>query len=175
MFTPVLTPNSEAIGILRYPTKLFRQTPEPLSTSILTHVKNRKPRRYHDMIRHGNFLLVLQMHTTINSEKQQDEILMVILKARTQKTCPCREYGPVKWYGSPLDREDVPVRFSPKVVCKSDKVSFWHVISDKKMESNVRNQSVLSFKNNTVNATITNLVSGFRLPSMTAKAASKEK
>ena len=56
---------------------------------------------------------VPRMYTTIKNEVQQHENLSGILKARTKKACPLpREYGPVSWYTSPLDKEGIPIRFN---------------------------------------------------------------
>ena len=51
-------------------------------------------------------------YTTLKSEKQLEENLMGLLRARTRKACPLpREHGPVNWYPAPLSLDGVPFRF----------------------------------------------------------------
>ena len=51
-------------------------------------------------------------YTTLKSEKQLEENLMGVLRARTRKACPLpREHGPVNWYSAPRSLDGVPFRF----------------------------------------------------------------
>ena len=51
-------------------------------------------------------------YTTVKSERELEENLMGLLRARTRKACPLpREHGPVNWYSAPLSLEGVPFRF----------------------------------------------------------------
>ena len=51
-------------------------------------------------------------YTTLKSERELEENLMGLLRARTRKACPMpREHGPVNWYSAPLSLEGVPFRF----------------------------------------------------------------
>ena len=51
-------------------------------------------------------------YTTLKSERELEENLMGLLRARTRKACPLpREHGPVNWYSAPLSSEGVPSRF----------------------------------------------------------------
>ena len=53
-----------------------------------------------------------QAYTTIKTEKQLEEILMGILRARTRKACPLpHQHSPVSWYAAPLSLEGFPYRF----------------------------------------------------------------
>ena len=62
------------------------------------------------MMERGFFLLV---YTTTKSEIPQDEYLMGIVRTRTKEACALpREYGPVNWYGSPLDTSGMPICYS---------------------------------------------------------------
>ena len=51
-------------------------------------------------------------YTTLKSERELEENLVGLLRARTRKACPLpREHGPVNWYSAPLSLEGVPFRF----------------------------------------------------------------
>ena len=65
------------------------------------------------MLDRGLFMLVPRIYTTIKAEIQQDENLMGIMRTRTKKACALsREYGPVSWYGSPLDASGIQSRYN---------------------------------------------------------------
>ena len=113
VFAPVLTPIYGSIRILRYPTKPLRLAFETPSTSILTFLKNKRPHNYQQMLERGLFVLVPRVYTTVKAEIQQDENLMGILRTTSKKACALsREYGPVNWYGSPLDSSGMPIRYN---------------------------------------------------------------
>ena len=51
-------------------------------------------------------------YTTLKSERQLEENLLGLLRARTRKACPLPgEYGPINWYSAPLSLNGVPFRF----------------------------------------------------------------
>ena len=51
-------------------------------------------------------------YTNLKSERQLEENLTGLLRARTRKACPLpREHGPINWYSAPLSLDGVPFRF----------------------------------------------------------------
>ena len=109
---PVLAPIFGAIGECRYPTKPLAMAVQVYMVSFCTYLQGRLslayPRVVHAVLSgempHG--------YTTLKSEKQLEENLMGLLRARTRKACPRpREHGPVNWYSAPLSLDGVPFRF----------------------------------------------------------------
>ena len=109
---PVLAPIFGAIGVCRYPTKPLAMAVQVHMASFCTYLQGRPslayPRVVHAVLSgempHG--------YTTLKSEKQLEENLMGLLRARRRKACPLpREHGPVNWYSAPLSLGGVPFRF----------------------------------------------------------------
>ena len=110
---PVLAPNFGAIGVCGYPTKPLATAVQVQMTSFCTYLQGRPslayPRVVHAVLSgempHG--------YTTLKSERQLEENLTALLRARTRKACPLpRKHGPVNWYSAPLSLDGVPFRFS---------------------------------------------------------------
>ena len=109
---PVLAPIFGAIGVCRYPTKPLAMAVQVHMVSFCTYLQGRPslayPRVVHAVLSgempHG--------YTTLKSEKQLEENLLGLLRARTRKACPLpREHGPVNWYSAPLSLDGVPFRY----------------------------------------------------------------
>ena len=109
---PLLAPIFGAIGVCRYPTMPLAIAVQVHMASFCTYLQGRPslahPRVVHAVpsgeMPHG--------YTTLKSEKQLEENLMGLLRARTRKACPLpREHGPVNWYSAPLSLDGVPFRF----------------------------------------------------------------
>ena len=109
---PVLAPIFGAIGVCRYPTKPLATAVQVYMTSFSTYLQGRPslayPRVVHAVLSgempHG--------YTTLKLERQLEENLMGLLRARKRKACPLpREYGPINWYSAPLSLDGVPFRF----------------------------------------------------------------
>ena len=109
---PVLAPIFGAIGVCRYPTKSLAIAVQVHMASFCTYFQGRPslayPRVVHAVLSgempHG--------YTTWKSEKQLEESLMGLSRARARKACPLpREHGPINWYSAPLSLDGVPFRF----------------------------------------------------------------
>ena len=108
---PVLAPIFGAVGVCRYPTKPLSMAVQVHMVSFCKYLQGRPslayPRVVHAVLSgempHG--------YTTLKSEKQLEENLMGLLRARTRKACPLpREHGPVNWYAAPVSLDGVPFR-----------------------------------------------------------------
>ena len=109
---PVLAPIFGAIGVCRYPTKPLAMAVQGHMVSFCTYLQGcpslAYPRDVHAVLSGEK----PHWYTTLKSEKQLEEILMGLLRARTRKACPLpREHGPVNWYSAPLSLDGVPFRF----------------------------------------------------------------
>ena len=109
---PVLAPIFGAVDVCRYPNKPLAMAVQVHMVFFCTYLQGRPslayPRVVHAVLSgempHGD--------TTLKSEKQLEENLMGLLRARTRKACPLpREHGPVIWYSAPLSLDGVPFRF----------------------------------------------------------------
>ena len=109
---PVLAPIFGAVGVCRYPTKPLAMAVQVHMVSFSTYLQGRPslayPRVVHAVLSgempHG--------YTTLKSERELEENLVGLLRARTRKACPLpKEHGPVNWYSAPLSLEGVPFRF----------------------------------------------------------------
>ena len=109
---PVLAPIFGAVGVCRYPTKPLAMAVQVHLVSFSTYLQGRPsldyPRVVHAVLSgempHG--------YTTLKSERELEENLLGLLRARTRKACPLpREHGPVNWYSLPLSLDGVPFRF----------------------------------------------------------------
>ena len=109
---PVLAPIFGAIGVCRYPTKPLVTAVQVHMTSFCTYLQGRPSLAYPRVV---HAVLSGEMplgYTTLKSERQLEENLMGLLRARTRKACPLlREYGPINWYSAPLSLDGVPFRF----------------------------------------------------------------
>ena len=55
---------------------------------------------------------VPQVYTTSKTEKQSEQNMMGVIRARTRKASILpREYGPMNWYNAPLNLDGKPFRF----------------------------------------------------------------
>ena len=88
---PVLAPIFGAIGVCRYPTKPLAIEVQVHVASFCTYLQGRPSLAYPRVV---HAVLCGEMphgYTTLKSEKQMEENLMGLLRARTRKACPCRE------------------------------------------------------------------------------------
>ena len=111
LLTPVLTPIFGTIGILRYLNKPLSITAQIRSVSILTFVKNKRPDSYADVVREGLTIQVPRMSITIKPEAHHEENLVGFLKTRGKSCQLSMEHEHVNWYGAPIDRHVVPIRY----------------------------------------------------------------
>ena len=109
---PVLAPIFGAIGVCRYPTKPLAVAVQVHMTSFSTYLQGRPSLAYPRVV---HAVLSGEMppgYTTLKSERQLEENLMGLLRARTRNACPLpREYSPINWYSAPLSLDGVPFRF----------------------------------------------------------------
>ena len=109
---PVLAPIFGAVGVCRYPTKPLARAVQVHMVSFCTYLQGRPSLTYPRVIQAVLSGEMPHGYTTLKSEKQLEENLMGLLRARTRKACPLpREYGPVNWYSAPLSLNGVPFRF----------------------------------------------------------------
>ena len=109
---PVLAPIFGAVGVCRYPTKPLATAVQVHMVSFSTYLRGRPSLAYPRVIHAVLSGEVPHGYTTIKSERELEENLMGLLRARTRKACPLpREHGPVNWYSAPLSLEGVPFRF----------------------------------------------------------------
>ena len=112
VMAPVLAPIFGAVGVCRYPTKPLATAVQVHMVSFSTYLRGRPPLAYPRVIHAVLSGEVPHGYTTIKSERELEENLMGLLRARTRKACPLpREHGPVNWYSAPLSLEGVPFRF----------------------------------------------------------------
>ena len=108
----VLAPIFGAVGVCRYPTKPLAAAVQIHMVSFSTYLQGRPSLAYPRVI---HAVLSGEMphgYTTLKSERELEENLVGLLRARTRKACPLpREHGPVNWYSAPLSLEGVPFRF----------------------------------------------------------------
>ena len=106
---PVLAPIFGAVGVCRYPTKPLATAVQVHMVSFSTYLPGRPSLAYPRVI-HAVFSGEMPHgYTTLKSERELEENLMGLLRARTRKACPLpREHGPVNWYSAPLSLEGVP-------------------------------------------------------------------
>ena len=108
----VLAPIFGAVGVCRYPTKPLSRAVQVHMVSFCTYLQGRPPLTYPRIVQAVLSGEMPHGYTTLKSEKQLEENLMGLLRARTRKACPLpREYGPVNWYSAPLSLNGVPFRF----------------------------------------------------------------
>ena len=108
----VLAPIFGAVGVCRYPTKPLSVAVQVHMVSFCTYLRGRPPLAYPRVIQGVLSGEVPHGYTTLKSERQIEENLLGLLRARTRKACPLpREHGPVNWYSAPLSLEGVPFRF----------------------------------------------------------------
>ena len=87
----------------RYPTKPVAMAVLVHPVSIGTYLQGSPPLAYPKMLGTAMSGEMPQAYTAINSEKQLEENLMGLLRARTRKAGQLpREHGPVNWYAAPL-------------------------------------------------------------------------
>ena len=109
---PVLAPIFGAVGVCRYPTKPLATAVQVHMVSFSTYLRGRPSLAYPRVIHAVLSGEVPHGYTTIKSERELEENLLGLLRARTRKACPLpREHGPVNWYSAPLSLEGVPFRF----------------------------------------------------------------
>ena len=109
---PVLAPIFGAVGVCRYPTKPLATAVQVHMVSFSTYLRGRPSLTYPRVIHAVLSGEVPHGYTTIKSERELEENLMGLLRARTRKACLLpREHGPVNWYSAPLSLEGVPFRF----------------------------------------------------------------
>ena len=109
---PVLAPIFGAVGVCRYPTKPLATAVQVHMVSFSTYLRGRPSLTYPRVIHAVLSGEVPHEYTTIKSERELEENLKGLLRARTRKACPLpREHGPVNWYSAPLSLEGVPFRF----------------------------------------------------------------
>ena len=109
---PVLAPIFGAVGVCRYPTKPLATAVQVHMVSFSTYLRGRPSLAYSRVIQAVLSGEVPHGYTTLKSERELEENLMGLLRARTRKACPLpREHGPVNWYSAPLSLEGVPFRF----------------------------------------------------------------
>ena len=123
---PVLAPIFGAIGVSRYPTKPIAMAVLVHSVSICTYLQGSQPLTYPKVLSAIMSGKLPQAYTTIKTEKQLEENLMGLLRARTHKASPLpREHGPVKRYAALLSLDGFPFRFpwSQETLRKIIKVS----------------------------------------------------
>ena len=109
---PVLAPIFGAIGVCRYPTKPLARAVQVRMVSFCTYLQGRPSLTYPRVVQAVLSGEMPHGYTTLKSEKQLEENLMGLLRARTRKACPLpREYGPINWYSAPLSLNGVPFRF----------------------------------------------------------------
>ena len=110
---PVLAPIFGAVGVCRYPTKPLATAVQVHMVSFSTYLRGRPSLAYPRVIHAVLSGEVSHGYTTLKSERELEENLMGLLRARTRKACPLpREHGPVNWYSAPLSLEGVPFRFA---------------------------------------------------------------
>ena len=108
----VLAPIFGAVGVCRYPTKPLARAVQVHMVSFCTYLQGRPPLTYQRIVQAVLSGEMPHGYTTLKSEKQLEENLMGLLRARARKACPLpREYGPVNWYSAPLSLNGVPFRF----------------------------------------------------------------
>ena len=108
---PVLAPIFGAIGIARYPTKPVSLAVSVPTVYICTYLQGVRPHTYATMLANTLSGEVAQAYTTIKTEKQLEENLMGVLRARTRKASPLPlEHSPVNWYTAPLSIDGYPFR-----------------------------------------------------------------
>ena len=108
----VLAPIFGAVGVCRYPTKPLSVAVQVHMVSFCTYLQGRPSLAYPRVIQGVLSGEVPHGYTTLKSERQIEENLLGLLRARTRKACPLpREHGPVNWYSAPLSLEGVPFRF----------------------------------------------------------------
>ena len=108
---PVLAPIFGAIGVCRYPTKTLARAVQVHMVSFCTYLQGRPSLTYPRVVQAVLSGEMPHGYTTLKSEKQLEENLMGLLRARTRKACPLpREYGPINWYSAPLSLNGVPFR-----------------------------------------------------------------
>ena len=109
---PVLSPIFGALGVCRYPTKPLATAVQVHMVSFSTYLRGRPSLAYPRVIHAVLSGEVPYGYTTLKSERELEENLMGLLRARTRKACPLpREHGPVNWYSASLSLEGVPFRF----------------------------------------------------------------
>ena len=109
---PVLAPIFSAVGLCRYPTKPLARAVQVHMVSFCTYLQGRPSLSYPRVIQAVLSGEMPHGYTALKSEKQLEENLMGLLRARTRNACPLpREYGPVNWYSAPLSVNGVPFRF----------------------------------------------------------------
>ena len=109
---PVLASIFGAVGVCRYPTKSLATAVQVHIVSFSTCLRGRSSLVYPIVIHAVLSGEVPHGYTTLKSERELEENLMGLLRARTRKACPLpREHGPVNWYSAPLSLEGVPFIF----------------------------------------------------------------
>ena len=109
---PVLAPIFGAVGVCRYPTKPLATAVQVHMVSFSTYLRGRPSLAYPRVIHAVLSGEVPHGYTTVKSERELEENLMGLLRARTRKACPLpQDHGPVNWYSAPLSLEGVPFRF----------------------------------------------------------------
>ena len=80
--------------------------------SICTYLQGSQPLTYPKVISAIMSEEMPQAYTTIKTEKQLEENLMGLLRARTRKASPLhQEHSPVNWYAAPLSLDGSPFQF----------------------------------------------------------------
>ena len=112
VMAPVLAPSFGAVGVCRYPTKPLATAVQVHMVSFSTYMRGRPSLAYPRVIHAVLSGEVPHGYTTLKTERELEENLMGLLRARTRKASPLpREHGPVNWYSAPLSLEGVPFRF----------------------------------------------------------------
>ena len=109
---PVLAPIFGAVGVCRYPTKPLARAVQVHMVSFSTYLQGRPSLTYPRVVQAVLSGEMPHGYTTLKSEKQLEENLMGLLRARTRKAYPLpQEYGPINWYSAPLSLHGVPFSF----------------------------------------------------------------
>ena len=95
---PVLAPIFGAIGVCRYPTKPLARAVQVHMVYFCTCLQGRPSLTYPRVVQAVLSGEMPHGYTTLKSEKQLEENLMGLLRARTRKTCPLPS---INWYSPP--------------------------------------------------------------------------
>ena len=109
---PVLAPIFGAVGVCRYTTKPLAKAVQVHMVSFSTYLQGRPSLAYPRVVHAVLSGEMPHEYTNLKSERELEENLVGLLRARTRKACTLpREHGPVNWYSAPLSLEGVPFRF----------------------------------------------------------------
>ena len=115
VIAPVLIPIFGPLGLLRhprYPTKPVSMAVQVATVSMFTYLQGSPHMDYEHVVKELLSDEIAQVYTTIKNERQSEENMMGVIRARTRKsTVLPREYGPVNWYNAPVDLQRQSFRF----------------------------------------------------------------